>query len=77
MLYKNTKVKVCSSDGDTNYFDIVIGVLKGDTLAPYLSIICLVYVLRTSIGIIKDRSFKLEKEKKQKIPAQIITDADW
>ena len=27
MLYKNTKVKVCSPDGDTDYFDIVAGVL--------------------------------------------------
>ena len=41
MLYRNTKVKVRSPDGDTDYFDIVIGVLQGDTLAPYLFIICL------------------------------------
>ena len=33
MLDRNTKVKVCSLDGDTNYFDIVAGVLQGDTLA--------------------------------------------
>ena len=45
MLYKNTKVNVHSSDGDTDYFDIVAGVLQGDTLAPYLFIICLDYVL--------------------------------
>ena len=46
MLYRNTKVKVCSLDGDTDYFDIVAGVLQGDTLALYLFII---YVLRISI----------------------------
>ena len=40
MLYKNTKVNVCSSGRDTDYFDIVAGVLQGDTLAPYLFIIC-------------------------------------
>ena len=39
MLYRNTKVKVCSPDGDTDYFNIVAGVLPGDTLAPYLFII--------------------------------------
>ena len=33
MLYKNAKVKVCSPDGDTDYFDIVADVLQGDTLA--------------------------------------------
>ena len=47
IFYKNTKLKVCSSDGDTDYFDIVAGVLQGDTLAPYLFIISLEYVLRT------------------------------
>ena len=35
ILYRNTKVKVRSPDGDTEYFDIVAGVLQGDTLAPY------------------------------------------
>ena len=30
-LYKNTKVKVHSPDGDTDYFDIVAGVLQRDT----------------------------------------------
>ena len=36
MQYKNTKVKLRSSDEDTEYFDIVSGMLQGDTLAPYL-----------------------------------------
>ena len=39
ILYRNTKVKVRSPDGDTEYFDIVAGVLQGNTLAPYLFII--------------------------------------
>ena len=46
MLYKNTKVKVSPPDGDTDFFDIA---LQGVTLAPYLFIICLDYVIRTSI----------------------------
>ena len=45
MLYKNTIVKVCSLDGDTDFFDIIDGVLQGDTLAPYLFIICYDYAL--------------------------------
>ena len=36
--YRNTKVKVRSPDGDTDYFNIVPGVLQGDILAPYLFI---------------------------------------
>ena len=49
MLYKNSKVKVRSPDGDTDYFDIVAGVPQGDTLASFLLIIGLDYVLRTSV----------------------------
>ena len=63
MLYKNMKVKVCWLDGDTYYFDIVAGVLQGDTLAPYLFIICLDYVLRMSIDLMKESGFKLAKER--------------
>ena len=70
VLYRNTKVKVCSSDGDTDYFDIVAGVLQGDTLVPYLFIICLDYVFRTLIDKIKENSFKLTKKRSRRYPAQ-------
>ena len=61
ILYRNTNVKVRSPDGDTEYFDIVAGVLQGDTLAPYPFIICLDYVLRTSIDKIRENGFELTK----------------
>ena len=77
ILYKKTKVKVCSQDGDTDYFDIVAGVLQEDTLAPYLFIICLVYVLRTTIDLMKENGFKLAKERSRRYPTQTITDADY
>ena len=77
MLYKNTKVKVRSPDGDTDYFNIVASVLQGDTLAPYLFIICLDYVLRMSIDLMKENGFKLAKERSRSSPAQTITDADY
>ena len=75
--HKNTQVKVCSPDGDTDYFDFVAGVLQGDTLAPYLFIICIDYVLRTSTDKMKDNSFKLTKERSRRYTAQTITDADY
>ena len=74
--YRNTKVKVRSPDGDTDYFDIVAGVLQGDTLAPYLFIICLDYVLRTSIDNIRENGFMLTKKRSRRYPAKTITDAD-
>ena len=62
---------------ESDYFNIVAHVLQGDLLAPYLLIIHLHYVLRTSIGIMKDNSFKLAKEKSRRYPTQKITDADY
>ena len=77
ILCRNTKMKVRSPEGDTEYFDIVAGVLQGDTLAPYPSIICLEYVLRTSIGKIKENDFKQTKKRRRRYPAKTITDADY
>ena len=77
ILYRNTKVKVRSPDGDTDYFDIVAGVLQGNTLAPYLFIICLDYVLRTSIDKIKENGFELTKKRSRKYSTKTITDADY
>ena len=77
ILYRNTKMKVRSPDGDTEFFDIVAGVLQGDTLAPHLSIICLDYVLRTSIDKIRENGFDLTKKRSKRYPAKTITDADY
>ena len=59
--------KVRFPDGDTDYFDIVAGVLQGDTLASYLFIICQDYMLRMSIDIMKKKRFQADKGKKQKV----------
>ena len=77
ILYKNTKVKVRSPDRDTEYFDIVAGVLQGDALAPFLFIICLDYVLRISIDKIRENGFELTKKRSRRYPAKTIIDADY
>ena len=69
--------EVRSPDGDTEYFDIVAGVLQGDTLAPYLFIICLDYVLRTSIDKIRENGFELTKRRSKRYLAKTITDANY
>ena len=76
ILYRNTKLKVRSPDGDTEYFDIVAGVLKMDTLAPWIYIICLDYVLRRSIDKIRENSFELTKKRSRRYHAKTITDTD-
>ena len=55
----------------------VAGVLQGDTLAPYLFIICQDYVLRTSIDKIRENGFELTKKRHKRYPAKTITDADY
>ena len=62
---------------ETQYFDIVAGVLQGDTLAPYHFIICLDYVLRTSVDNIRENGFELTKKRSRRYPAKTITDADY
>ena len=77
ILYRNTKVEVRSPDGDTEYLDILAGVLEGDTLAPYLFIICVDYVIRTSIDKTRESSFELTKKRSIRYPATTITDANY
>ena len=67
-------MKLRSPDGDTEYFDIVAGVLQGDTLAPYLFIICLDYVIRTLIDKIRENGFELIKKRSRRYPAKTIAD---
>ena len=62
MLYKNMKVKICSPDRDTDFF---ADVLLGYTIAPYLFIICLDYVLWTSIDLMKENGFRLQKRQEE------------
>ena len=70
-------MRVRSPDGDTEYFDIVAGVLQGDTLSPCLFIICLDYVLRTSIDKIRENGFELTKKRSRRYAPKTIPDADY
>ena len=71
------KVKVCSLDGDIDFFNIIAGVLKGDILGLYLFIICLDYILTTSIDLIKENGFTLKKARSRHHPRETIIDADY
>ena len=75
-MYKNIQVFVRSPDGDAEFFDIIAGVLQGDTLAPYLFIIVLDYVLR-NLDQNKTLGFTLRKQLSRRYPAEMLTDADF
>ena len=77
IMYQDTQSMVRSPDGDTDFFDISAGVLQGDTLAPYIFIICLDYVLRKALDKNNELGFTLTKQKSKCYPAMKITDADY
>ena len=80
MVFKITRAKVHSPDGDTDVFDIVTGVLQGYTFVPYGFIIYHDYVLRTSMNLMKENGFILKKKKKRARSrlyfAETITDTE-
>ena len=45
MMYANTTAQVLSPDRDTEFFEILAGVLQGNTVAPYSFIFALDYAM--------------------------------
>ena len=77
VLYTNTKAKVITTDGETDVFNIVAGVLQGDTLAPFLFIIVLDYVLRISLDVNNNKGLLIKPRGSRRHPAKYITDIDF
>ena len=69
------KAVVHSADSDTNFFNIVVGILQGDTLSLHLLIIWLDYVLRSSINLRKQNGFTFKKTRSRLYLSE--TDADY
>ena len=76
-LYINTNAKVLTQDGETEQFDILAGVLQGDTLAPFLFILVLDYVLRISLDSNNNLGLLLSSRQGSRRPAQHLTDLDF
>ena len=77
-MYTNTWVKVVSPDGDTDLFEITMGVLQGDTLAPFLFVIVLDYATRKATeGKEETYGFTMEPQRSRRVKAKTITDLDF
>ena len=74
--YKNRKTMVCSHDGETDFFDIVAGVLQEDRLAPTLFIIYQDF-LGISIDLMKENDLIVKKARSRWYQAESITKADY
>ena len=78
LMYANTKARVLTPDGETEWFNILAGVLQGDTLAPFLFAIVLDYAMRTALeGREEELGFKLERTRIKINPPVIVTDTDF
>ena len=71
-MYRDTSCIVSTSDGDSDPFNIVTGVLQGDPLAPFLFIICLDYAMRCSI--VGSDGIVLKRRRSRRHPLQILSD---
>ena len=68
---------VRSPDGDTTVFEMTTGVLQGDTLAPFLFIICLDYILKTAIDNSTELGFTVTQRRSRRYPSLHITYIDY
>ena len=70
LMYTDNKATVMTSEGETDFFKVLTGVLQGDPLAPYLFVIVLDYALR--IAVIEDQDgITLRRRKSRRHPADI------
>ena len=76
-MYTDTSSTVLSTDGETSSFPILAGILQGDTLAPFLFIIVVDYVLRMSVDLMSEKGFKLRRRRSARHHAVYLTDTDF
>jgi len=77
LLYINTRGKVITPDGDTDLFEILAGVLQGDTLAPYLFIIAVDYCMRQVLKKHPDLGFTVTPARSRRIKAVRVSDVEF
>ena len=77
-LYKNTRARILSPGGETCEFEILAGVLQGDTLAPFLFTIVLDYILKQALDQDDNKpGFTIEQRRIRRYPAVKISDLDF
>jgi hypothetical protein len=77
VLYTDTCSTILTPDGKTSPFQIQAGILQGDTLAPFLFIIVVDYVLRMSVDTINSKGYQLKERVSSRHPAKYLTDTDF
>lgn len=76
-LYTGTYARVRTTDGMTEIFEILAGVLQGDTLAPYLFAIVIDYIMTVAIDAVPDVGFTIKPARSRRVKAEKLIDADF
>ena len=78
IIYEDTTAKVITTDKETETFNILAGVLQGDTLAPYIFVLVIDYVMRTALeGRENKLGFQLRIGKSRRVPLITVIDMDF
>jgi hypothetical protein len=78
VMYDGSTAFVSTVDGDTDTFPIETGVLQGDTLAPFLFIVVVDYLLRQAFGVVDNNlGIQVKARKCSREPAKHLTDFDY
>ena len=76
VMYTDTSSTILTTDGETLSFPILAGILQGDTLAPFLFIIVVDYVMRISVDTMSENGY-LRPKRSSRYPAEFLTDTDF
>ena len=76
IMHDNTTARVVSSGSNTDYLEILSADL-GDTLAPFLFIMIVDYVLTKAAEDYEDLGFTLVETRSRRYPPQRITDTEF
>ena len=77
IMYDNPTIFVQTTDGPTREFHTTTGILQGDTLAPYLFVIVVDYILRQSVDTLNSKGIDITPNKTLRDKNKYLTDLDY
>ena len=76
-MHNNPSTFVDSPDGSTKQFVTTAGILQGDTLAPFLFVIVVDYILRQSIDCLDSKGLGIKPTQSRRLKSKHLTDLDY
>ena len=77
VMYTDTKAQILTPDGMSELFDILAGVLQGDTLAPYIFIIVVDYCMRQALDAHPELGLTLTPARSRRVKSVHFSDVEF